>query len=82
MTQASLLSHQNNGLFESLKIEQQKRKRGKSLDLSGELDFGTVLYSPAKVVRCRVYQAEKDTIQAEKDMQKRLERFRQLLISL
>jgi hypothetical protein len=75
-TSESILIHDNNGLREALKIEQQKRKRAKKLDLSGELNLGTILYSPAKVVRCREYQAQQETLAFEKEREKEARRLR------
>jgi hypothetical protein len=72
----SILAHDNYGLREAIKIEKSKRKRGKRLDLSGEPDTGTILYSPAKVVRCRTYQAEKEAIATEKEKEKEARRIR------
>ena len=54
-TYESILSHDNQGLREAIKLEQQKRKRGKKLDLSREPDTDTILYSLAKVQRRKTY---------------------------
>lgn len=63
-TNEAISAHHNYGLREALRLEKQKRQRGKKLDLSREPDTGTILYSSAKVVRCRTYQAEKEAIAA------------------
>jgi hypothetical protein len=75
-TSESILALDNQGLREAIKIEKSKRKRGKRLDLSREPDTGTVLYSPAKVVRCRIYQIEKEAIAAQKEQEKEARKIR------
>ena len=41
-TLVSILEYDNQGLWKAFKFEQQKRKRGKKLDLSSEPDTGTI----------------------------------------
>ena len=70
------MEHNNQELQEIFISKQQKYKRGKKLDLSGEPDTKTILFSPAKVVRCKAYQAEKEAIQAQKDKEKEARKVR------
>ena len=46
------------------------------MDLSREPDIGTILYSLAKVERCKTYQAQKETIAADKEAEKEARRIR------
>jgi hypothetical protein len=66
--QASIDQHIINGLHAALKLERQKRKKGKKLNLVGEDDIGPQFYSPDRVRRALVFQGEKEANeQADRD---------------
>jgi hypothetical protein len=56
----SIDQHIINGLHEALKLEQQKRKKGKKLNLVGEGDVGPQFYSPCRVRHALDVQDEKE----------------------
>jgi hypothetical protein len=60
IAKADIAEHENKGLREAIIYEKSKRKRGRKLDLSGEPDQGTIVYSPAKVERIKEYQLGKE----------------------
>ena len=59
-SQVSIDQHIINGLYEALKIERQKRKKGKKLNLVREDDIGPQFYSPCRVRRALAFQDEKE----------------------
>ena len=66
--QVSIDQHIINGLHAALKLERQKRKKGKKLNLVGEDDIGPQFYSPDRVRRALVFQGEKEANeQADQD---------------
>lgn len=73
-TNVDILQHEIRGLRKALIAEKSRRKRGKKLNLAGEISKGVELYSPNKVVRARQFQeqkaqeeqAERDAIEARK----------------
>lgn len=58
--QVSINQHIINGLYTALKLERQKRKKGKKLNLVGEDDIGLQFYSPSQVRHALVFQDEKE----------------------
>src|SRR5438045_8305483 len=63
ITLTSLVSidqHIINGLHAALKLECQKCKKGKKLNLVGEDDIGPQFYSPDQVRHALVFQDEKE----------------------
>jgi hypothetical protein len=46
-------SHVKEGLFRSLDIEKQKRRRPRALGLAGDNDGGAILWSPARIRRAK-----------------------------
>ena len=67
--QVSIDQHIINGLHTALKLERQKRKKGKKLNLVGEDDIGPQFYSPDRVRRALVFQGEKEANeQADQDL--------------
>ena len=66
--QVSIDQHIINGLHAALKMERQKRKKGKKLNLVGEDDIGPQFYSPDRVRRALAFQDEKEANeQADRD---------------
>ena len=59
-SQVSIDQHIITGLHAALKLECQKRKKGKKLNLVGEDDIGPQFYSPDRVRRALVFQGEKE----------------------
>ena len=56
----SISQHVIKGLYEALKQEKKRRKRGKRLNLLGEDDSGAQFFSPIRVQAAREYQAIKE----------------------
>lgn len=52
-----ILKFENKRLIEALKIEKQKRNKGKSLNLLGEEDNGLQLFSPSWIWATRDFAA-------------------------
>ncbi|MCJ1346618.1 hypothetical protein MMC31_004836 [Peltigera leucophlebia] len=71
-----ILEFENKGLIGALKIEKQKRNRGKKLNLLGEEDNGPQLFFPSRVRAARDFAAQKevDKEQHKKDMEKEREK--------
>jgi hypothetical protein len=66
--QVSINQHIINSLHAALKLERQKRKKGKKLNLVGEDDIGPQFYSPNRVRRALAFQDEKEANeQADRD---------------
>jgi hypothetical protein len=59
-TENSIGQHVREGLFESLKNKKRRRKRGKKLNLYGEEDTGTQLFSVEQILKARVVIKEKE----------------------
>jgi hypothetical protein len=59
-TQVSIDQYIINGLYIALKLEHQKRKKGKKLNLVGEDDIGLQFYSPNRVRCALVFQDKKE----------------------
>ena len=59
-SQVSIDQHIINGLHAAIKLERQKRKKGKKLNLVGEDDIGPQFYNPDRVRRALVFQGEKE----------------------
>jgi hypothetical protein len=60
-SQASIDQHIINGLHVALKLERQKCKKGKKLNLVGEDDIRLQFYSLCRVRRTLEFQSEKET---------------------
>jgi hypothetical protein len=56
----SIGEHTRTGLLESLKNEKKRRKRGKKLNLCGEEDTGTQLFSVQEILKARAITKEKE----------------------
>jgi hypothetical protein len=66
--QSSIQKHENLGLRQALQIEKKKRQRGQRLNLIGEEDVGSQIFTPSRVRLALAYQASKSDIeQARKD---------------
>jgi hypothetical protein len=66
--QVSINQHIINSLYTAFKIERQKRKKGKKLNLVREDDIGPQFYSPDRVRRALAFQNEKEANkQADRD---------------
>ncbi len=63
-----VLEFENKGLIEALKVEKQKRNRGKRLNLLGEEDNGPLLFSPSYVRAAKEFAAKK---KAEKEQHRK-----------
>jgi hypothetical protein len=64
----SIDQHIINSLYAALKLERQKRKKGKKLNLVKEDNIGLQFYSPDRVRRALVFQSEKEANkQADRD---------------
>jgi hypothetical protein len=63
-TKISILEHENHGLRKAIILEKKKRKKGKKLNLCGEISKGVEVYSPVKVVRAQVYNDTKEAAEA------------------
>ena len=61
-SKVSILEHENWGLRMAIMLENQKRKRGKRLNLAGEESKGVEVYSSGKVIAARAYQVQKDDL--------------------
>ena len=59
-TQVSIDQYIINGLHTALKLERQKRKKGRKLNLVGEDDIGLQFYSPNRVKCALVFRDEKE----------------------
>lgn len=70
-----ILEFENKGLIEALKVERQKRNRGKRLNLLGEEDNGPRLFSPSRVRAARDFASQKEVEkeQHKKDLEKKKE---------
>jgi hypothetical protein len=59
--QLAVLKHQNNGLIEAIDLQKKKNKKGVRLNLCGEPNKNTIdCYSPAQVVKARLFQEQKE----------------------
>ena len=67
-----VLEFENKGLIEALKVEKQKRNRGKRLNLLGEEDNGPQLFSP-RAAREFAAQKEAEEEQYKKNIEKKKE---------
>jgi hypothetical protein len=63
-TKISILEHENHGLREAIILEKTKRKKGKRLNLCGEISKGVEVYSPVKVVHAQVHHDTKEAAEA------------------
>lgn len=72
----SILQNECAGLREAIILEKRKRKRGKKLNLAGEVSQGVEIYSPGKVVAAREYQAHLDEQAAIEEARKEQNRIR------
>ena len=63
-TKISILEHENRGLRKSIILEKKKRKKGKRLNLCGEISKGVEVYSPVTVGRARAYHETKEAAEA------------------
>ena len=54
-TTVDILQFENRGLRQAIILKQNKRKRGKKLNLAGQESLGAELYFPNKVVQARLY---------------------------
>ena len=61
--------HMVRDLFQALKAEKKRRKRGKRLNLLGEEGSGPQFFSPAQVQAARDYQAAKDAEEEQRQRQ-------------
>lgn len=70
--QTSLLQHENNNLRGALINKKKRRKRGKLLLLEAPKEYNSsaVFWSPSKVQRAIDLQAEKDTLDEAKKLEK------------
>ncbi|PMD31228.1 DDE-domain-containing protein [Hyaloscypha variabilis F] len=69
--QVSCLQHQNEGLFKAIELQKKKGRQGVRLNLCGEPNKGIIdCYSPAKVVKAREYQEQKEALKAAEDKAK------------
>jgi hypothetical protein len=67
--QVAVLKHQNNGLIKAIKMQKKKNKKGVRLNLCGEPNHNTIdCYSPAQVVKARLFQEQKE---AEKEAEEK-----------
>jgi hypothetical protein len=68
-TQVAVLKHQNNGLLKAIEMQKKKNKKGVQLNLCGEPNHNTIdCYSPAQVVKARLFQEQKE---AEKEAEEK-----------
>ena len=65
-TKISILEHENHGLREAIILEKKKRKKGKRLNLCGEISKGVEVYSPVTVVCAQAYHETKEAVEALK----------------
>lgn len=63
-----ILEFENKGLIEALKVEKQKRNKGKWLNLLEEEDNGPRLFSPSRVRAAREFATQKEV---EKEQHKK-----------
>ena len=82
VAEVSILNHVNQGLRKAIQLQKQKGGKGKKLDLAGEETAGVVAYSPAKVVRCREYATQKETIEIAKTKEKEERKIQRAINSL
>jgi len=72
-----LLQHENKGLREAIRLEKNRRQRGKPLkNVLFDIDDANeaIVYSPAKIERARERKAEMDRFQQDKALQKDAEK--------
>jgi len=75
--QVELLQHENKGLREAIRLEKNRRQRGKPLkNVLFDIDDANeaIVYSPAKIERARERKAEMDRFQQDKALQKDAEK--------
>ena len=63
-TKISILEHENRGLREAIILEKKKRKKGKRLNLCGEISEGVEGYAPVTVGRALAYHETKEAVEA------------------
>ena len=61
-----------------MKIEKQKRKRGKRLNLLGEIAGGPEFFSPSRVLKAKAFQEAKVAKEQEKKMLLQTVKLRQM----
>ena len=67
--QIAVLKHQNDGLVKAIEMQKKKNKKGVRLNLCGESNKNTIdCYSPAQVVKARLFQEQKE---AEKEAEEK-----------
>jgi hypothetical protein len=65
----AILKHQNNGLLTAIDLQKKKNKKGVRLNLCGEENKNKIdCYSPAQVVKARLFQEQKE---AEKEAEEK-----------
>ena len=74
----SVLEHENRGLYNAIELQKKKGRQGIRLNLAGEANKGLIdCYSPAKVVKAREYQEEKERLriaEEEAKLQRKIQR--------
>jgi hypothetical protein len=73
----SIGEHVREGLFESLKNEKRRRKRGKKLNLCGEEDTGTQLFSVEQILKARAVAQEKEEFEESERVRKAAKKVQQ-----
>ena len=67
--QVAVLKHQNDSLVKAIEMQKKKSKKGVRLNLCGESNKNTIdCYSPAQVVKARLFQEQKE---AEKEAEEK-----------
>jgi hypothetical protein len=71
---AQIAEHRCEGFRETLKNEKAKRKRGKRLDLKGEVSTGTAIWGSKEVTKARAYHNEKEALEEQEKIDKELKK--------